>query len=96
MEKRKHYCNTIFKPEILVEAGGVFNRFWDGKTNIYTNLEISFGSEGWKYDNEEEFFSDYRKGPESATRGGRVCLDSLKLFLSGKLPVFMPLPVPVA
>jgi len=25
-------------------------------------------------------------------RGGRVCLDSLKRFLSGKLPCLMPLP----
>lgn len=25
-------------------------------------------------------------------RGGRVCLDNLKQFLSGKLPWFMPLP----
>jgi hypothetical protein len=29
-----------------------------------------------------------------AIRGGRVCLDSFSQFISGELPVVMPLPVP--
>ena len=35
-------------------------------------------------------------GIRDMVRGGRVCLDSFSQFISGKLPVFMPLPVSFA
>ena len=62
--KRKVYERVIFAPEIIKQADDLVNTMLSKEYKLLSTslgIELSDG-EHWYYDNEEEFFADYRKG----------------------------------
>lgn len=64
MKKSKKYFNTKFKPEVISEALKVLRGFFPKikEDNITRRLNVDISNEeSWYYDNESEFFADYRR-----------------------------------
>lgn len=62
MEKKKTYPRVIFSADIIKEAYQKWLQLLiDEKIIPTTYLQIISGSEEWEYDNDEEFYADYRK-----------------------------------
>jgi hypothetical protein len=60
MRKSKDYEGTIFDVETIKESLSLWSKYLvDVKSQT---LSINKGGEEWHYDDENEFFSDYRKG----------------------------------
>lgn len=66
MQKKKHYCNTKYTPDVITEALNKLVEFIKDKKHIYKSLTLKIGSEEWEHDTEGEFFADYRKNIKSA------------------------------
>lgn len=63
-EKRKTYERVIFTPEVIKQTEQVLVAKLSGSDRKVTgqSLSVSLSSgEEWEYDDEEEFFADYRK-----------------------------------
>lgn len=63
MEKGKQFEDVRFSPEVLREARDQLFIYLneDARKYLHTSLWIQLpGGEEWSYDNEEEFFADYR------------------------------------
>ena len=64
MQKSKDYNGVKFSPEVISQAVDMFISLLneEEKTSLHTSgLSVAFGSESWKYDSQEEFYSDCRK-----------------------------------
>lgn len=64
-EKKKTYERVIFTPEVIkeTEQALVATLAWKNRKMTGQSFLISLSTgEQWDYDNEEEFFADYRKG----------------------------------
>lgn len=61
MKKEKKYNDTRFKPEVISEAFNLLNKIISKPIKgERTYLTTEIGNVSWHYDNDEEFFSDYR------------------------------------
>jgi len=78
-KKRKTYKRVIFTPEVIKNAINAVEIILD-KENVPGRYEISTSSEGWEYNNEDEFFADYIKDFKSAS--------ILKMYNSGSKGIF--------
>lgn len=62
MEKKKCYENTFFQENVIRRAISIFTSkttFEElGKIEKYFSIDL--GEESWKYDNEDDFFEDYK------------------------------------
>ena len=63
MKKTKIYYNILFKADVIKEVVNSLLRTADVKEIDwkFNDMTIQFPSESWDYDNEEEFYADYRK-----------------------------------
>lgn len=63
MEKKKTYTAVRFSADVLQEANreicGLVNH--DQRDKIYYNFRVEHDDASWKYDNVDEFISDYRR-----------------------------------
>lgn len=70
MRKRKEYRNARFSAEVIKEAARVFDSQVADKgrraTDPTLKMSTSKAGEDWSYDSENEFYSDYRQGPQEA------------------------------
>lgn len=67
--KTKIFRNVKFPPEIIKEANNIFLSFLndDNKQPYSREFKISFDNdESWSYENEDEFYAEYRKEIEYA------------------------------
>ncbi len=69
MEKSKDYSRVKFSPEVISKAYTVFLSLLRVKIKKITisniGMTVDLGKDSWKYDSEEEFYSDCRKDCES-------------------------------
>ena len=68
--KNKIYTNAKFPPEIIKDAYNMLLSFLsdENKLSYSKDLHVSINEkESWSYENEDEFFSEYRKDIKSAT-----------------------------
>lgn len=67
-EKAKRYSRVIFPPEILTEADNIVRDLPDKKDTKLTDRSWSIDGrqERWTFDDENEFFADYRKSFDQA------------------------------
>lgn len=69
-QKKKLYEHVIFTPEVIEQGDDLINTILPKEYEKLERMFLSVGlsdEEKWYYDNEEEFFADYRKGFRSAT-----------------------------
>jgi len=90
MEKRKTYNWVKFSPDIINKAFAEFKKYLPKLKSVPSTkiLIIDKGSEQWEYDDENEFFADYRSSFSHAHyyhyfSGGSL---NLWIFLSSKPP----------
>ena len=74
MKKTKRYYNVLFIADVIKEAvnsllSAADVKEIDWRTNAMT---INFPSESWDYDNEEEFYADYREKARGRKKLGDV------------------------
>ena len=71
MKKEKIYRLVKFAPQVFKNAYSVFCECLDGKHKSpeFDTLNIHYDDESWELNNEEEFFSEYRKEIDSADLG---------------------------
>ncbi len=71
MEKGKTYERVIFTADVIKKALA----HWSDRLTNFGELSILRKPEKWKYDNEDEFFSDYRNEFDEAifTKIGKDC-----------------------
>jgi hypothetical protein len=63
-DKKIDFQNTKFSPEAILEAYKIFkNQFTtlDQEKEQFSILDVEFENTSWTYNNDEEFFSDYRR-----------------------------------
>jgi predicted nucleotide-binding protein len=76
MMKSKAYYHVKFPPEVICEAAEILFEFIEEKHrknfNYSRDLKITM-AESWKYDNDEEFFADYRKEHYDSYYSKRIC-----------------------
>jgi predicted nucleotide-binding protein len=61
MEKKKVYSTTKFPSQIIKSASELFENLSNSEDEWLITLTISFFDEEWEFDDEEEFFAEYRK-----------------------------------
>lgn len=66
MKRQKTYTNAVFAPNVIHEAKKRADELVDGRMR-FTRLHINLGGDRWDYDDESEFFSDYREPFEYAS-----------------------------
>ena len=60
MQKSKKYTMVKFPPEVIKEAYSLFCGFLPKKyRDLNVGFEINYKNESWKFDNKEEFLSEY-------------------------------------
>lgn len=64
MEKTKIYKNALFDPEVVKAA---YEKFVSSREVRRNSFKVSRGVEEWEFDDQNEFYSDYRKPHESST-----------------------------
>ena len=69
MQKKKTYRNIRFRTEALKEVYKILSEFSDkNELNIECNiLEVQHDDSEWRYDTQDEFFTDYRKYKNDAS-----------------------------
>lgn len=99
MRKQKRYDQTFFSPDAIRDAFNALEIFVREHPTVaaqfgedppalkisYGNMTVSKGNEKITYDNEEEFFADYRKAPEIATFGKYIGSASISVHHFSKL-----------
>jgi len=85
-EKAKEYNRVIFTPEVIRGAVSTLMTALPEKHRRlkYERFSIEFPHEKWSYDNEEEFFSDYLKGFESASFTKNFDIGEIYLLVRGQ------------
>jgi hypothetical protein len=68
MQKSKNYPRTYFTGECIKEASQVLSKYpsREQKKRHGLGLRTQLPNESWGYDNEDEFFADYRSGVKYA------------------------------
>jgi predicted nucleotide-binding protein len=80
--EERSYVRTRFAPEVLREAVKMFDQQVNPDGALQPSLSMSVVVEGAQrgHDDEEEFFADYRKSPDSANYVRRFGKASLRLL----------------
>jgi len=60
LSKRKVFHNTKFSPEIIKKANDILAQFIGESETATNRYEIKNKEERWEFENEDEFFSEYR------------------------------------
>jgi hypothetical protein len=68
MRKEERFPSTVFSADIIEEAVGVWKKSVGEDVSIEPAIRtVERGTEKWKYDNDDEFFADYRTTFSNAT-----------------------------
>lgn len=86
MRKKKAYDRVYFPAEVIQEAAEAFHLLLtdEQRARLDCYFTIRLGDEGWDYETEQEFFSDYRKGTEDAVYEERVEDYGLRVQIIGR------------
>lgn len=71
MKRQKTYQNAVFSPIVIRKALELAGKLVEEKLKV-SQLHINHGDDRWDYDDESEFFSDYREPFEYATLNSRT------------------------
>jgi predicted nucleotide-binding protein len=66
VQKRKGYSPVRFSPEALRSAEAAFFSLLtdENREKLSSSWDVGFGRETWTYDSPDEFYADFRRGPD--------------------------------